>query len=85
VLLLLLLLQDEGMGCERMHCQGPLPACQQYVTQQLRNPPGLHTNRSPAAVALLLLPCCSQGLMERFERKTGGFLGFDLSGIFGQK
>jgi hypothetical protein len=26
-----------------------------------------------------------QGLMERFEKKPGGFLGFDLSSLFGQK
>lgn len=33
------------------------------------------------------LRCCCplQGLMERFEKKSGGFLGFDLSSLFGQK
>jgi hypothetical protein len=26
-----------------------------------------------------------QGLMERFEKKPGAFMGFDLSSLFGQK
>lgn len=40
-------------------------------------------------VLKLSLLCISavrlQGLMERFEKKPGGFLGFDLSSLFGQK
>jgi hypothetical protein len=31
------------------------------------------------------LGCGLQGLMERFEKKPGGFMGFDLSALFGQK
>jgi hypothetical protein len=39
----------------------------------------MHIVLRPNAAVLL------QGLMERFERKSGGFLGFDLSSLFGQK
>lgn len=29
--------------------------------------------------------CAAQGLMERFQKKAGGFLGLDLGSIFGNK
>ena len=34
---------------------------------------------------LVLCCCVLQGLMERFQKKSGGFFGMDLSGIFGNK
>jgi hypothetical protein len=43
-----------------------------------------HCTASNAAASAL----CSlalQGLMERFQKKGGGFLGLDFSGLFGNK
>jgi hypothetical protein len=35
---------------------------------------------------LLHLFCALQGLMDRFQKKSGGgFLGLDFSGLFGNK
>lgn len=44
--------------------------------QQVRTDPDLEFLRADSRF---------EGLMERFEKKPGGFMGFDLSALFGQK